>query len=444
MTMLKDPENNSFLCPPKRRRFFPRRKVVQRKRLVEKSGYINLRLETTRRYYSFVRDCYTTLLAMKWRYIVLLYFSTMTVMWLLFASGYHLISYIHGDFDEREEDAEWTPCIVNARTFTDVLIYSFATQSTVGYGYRHMSNACLGIVFSSMMQLLLGTLVHGLITAFVINKLARPTKRRATLMFSKNAVIAMRDGKLCLMIRIGDMRKTCLAEAHVRFQLIKKTVTYEGEMLPYHQFEMDIGYKEGLDRVMVMWPITVVHEINEESPLYEISKQSVENPSTRFEIIVILEGVVESNGSTTQARTSYIPSEVLWGKKFDRLATYHRSDGTYLVDLEKFHSVLDVPNTPPFSAKELDELRASGQIIDTDTVFDEMSLMNQTTIHEVRELPRGHLFEREKTGSVSIQIESDIEEIDELPVDDFKKSHFSPSAKRKLHAHQIRREFDMF
>lgn len=95
--------------------------------------------------------------------------------------------------------------------------------------------------------------------------------------------------------------------------MIKKCVTFEGEVLPFHQFDMNVGYDSGLDRVFVIWPITICHEINEESPLYEISKESL--ATARFEIIALLEGVVESVGSTTQARTSYLPNEILWGKR---------------------------------------------------------------------------------------------------------------------------------
>lgn len=95
--------------------------------------------------------------------------------------------------------------------------------------------------------------------------------------------------------------------------MIKKCITYEGELLPFHQFDMDVGYDTGLDRVFVIWPITICHEIDENSPLYEVSKESLH--TTQFEIIAILEGVVESVGSTTQARTSYLPNEILWGKR---------------------------------------------------------------------------------------------------------------------------------
>uniref|UniRef100_A0AC35U6Y7 IRK_C domain-containing protein n=1 Tax=Rhabditophanes sp. KR3021 TaxID=114890 RepID=A0AC35U6Y7_9BILA len=150
------------------------------------------------------------------------------------------------------------------------------------------------------------------------------------------------------------MRKSSLAEAHVRLQMIQKCITHEGEVLPFHQFDMNVGYDSGLDRVFVMWPITICHEIDETSPLYEVSKESLK--TAKFEIIAILEGVVESVGSTTQARTSYLPNEVLWGKRFERLVTYQKENGDYQIDFGKFHNVQDV-DTPTCSAKELEEVR---------------------------------------------------------------------------------------
>jgi potassium inwardly-rectifying channel subfamily J len=61
----------------------------------------------------------------------------------------------------------------------------------------------------------------------VFAKLSRPKKRTQTLLFSRNAVICQRDGHLCLMFRVGDMRKSHIVEAHVRAQLIKRKVRYE-------------------------------------------------------------------------------------------------------------------------------------------------------------------------------------------------------------------------
>ena len=56
-------------------------------------------------------------------------------------------------------------------------------------------------------------------------------------------------------------------------QMICNRVTSEGELYPFYQTDMDVGYDEGKDRVFIMWPIIVTHVIDEDSPLYEISKQ---------------------------------------------------------------------------------------------------------------------------------------------------------------------------
>jgi potassium inwardly-rectifying channel subfamily J len=54
-----------------------------------------------------------------------------------------------------------------------------------------------------------------------------------------------RDGDLYLLLRVGDMRKSQLVEAHIRAILIKKRVTVEGEVLPLAQQEVIIGEEEG-------------------------------------------------------------------------------------------------------------------------------------------------------------------------------------------------------
>ncbi len=79
----------------------------------------------------------------------------------------------------------------------------------------------------------------------VFAKLSRPKKRSETLMFSKNAVITLRDGRLCLICRVGDMRKSHIVEAHVRMYLIKKRVTQEGEILPLHMYDLNVGWDKG-------------------------------------------------------------------------------------------------------------------------------------------------------------------------------------------------------
>lgn len=154
--------------------------------------------------------------------------------------------------------------------------------------------------------------MEAFLVAIVITKLARPQRRAQTLIFSNTAVISSRNGRLCFMIRIGDMRKTHLIDARVRLMLIRSTFTEERELLPFQQFDMSIGGDTN-EQIFLAWPTIVCHTIDEGSPLYSISKSDLY--SQDFEIVAILEGTIESTGNMTQAKTSYKPEEILWGHR---------------------------------------------------------------------------------------------------------------------------------
>lgn len=77
----------------------------------------------------------------------------------------------------------------------------------------------------------------------VFAKMARPKQRTQTLLFSRNAVIAMRDGLLCLMFRVGDMReKSHLIGSSVRAQLVRPHTTKEGEVLSPFLYDLKVAH----------------------------------------------------------------------------------------------------------------------------------------------------------------------------------------------------------
>jgi hypothetical protein len=51
--------------------------------------------------------------------------------------------------------------------------------------------------------------------------MSQPKKRAETLMFSEHAVISMRDGKLTLMFRVGNLRNSHMVSAQIRCKLLK-------------------------------------------------------------------------------------------------------------------------------------------------------------------------------------------------------------------------------
>jgi potassium inwardly-rectifying channel subfamily J len=84
----------------------------------------------------------------------------------------------------------------------------------------------------------------------------------------------------------------------------------------------------------------------------------------QFEIIVMLEGGVESTGLAAQARTSYLPNEIFWGHRFLAMTNFSEKNSEFEVDYKQFHSTYAV-DTPMFSAKDLDEMANKNE---TDTV----------------------------------------------------------------------------
>lgn len=70
--------------------------------------------------------------------------------------------------------------------------------------------------------------------------------------------------------------------------------TPEGEFLPLDQLELDVGFSTGADQLFLVSPLTICHVIDSRSPFYELSQRSMQ--TEQFEIVVILEGIVETTG----------------------------------------------------------------------------------------------------------------------------------------------------
>ncbi|XP_022697139.1 G protein-activated inward rectifier potassium channel 3-like isoform X2 [Varroa jacobsoni] len=336
---------------------YPNTKVIPsrvRKRVVFKNGNVNLSKEHVyKRSQRYLQDIFTTLVDIQWRWNLLVFAMGFVVSWLIFAVVWWLIMFAHGDFDETNAKNEtWKPCVTEVTTFTAAFLFSLETQHTIGYGNRYISEECPEAVFILCLQSVVGVMIQCFMVGIVFAKLSRPKKRSQTLLFSRHAVICLRDSKLCLLFRVGDMRKSHIIGTNISAQIIKRKVTAEGEVIPYYHTILDVRFDAGNDSILFIWPATIVHEINERSPLYTLSAEDI--MKDRFEIVVVLEGTIESTGQSIQARSSYLPSEILWGHRFEQLVRFQRDSSEYLVDYSKFNNTYEV-ETPLCSARDFYE-----------------------------------------------------------------------------------------
>ncbi|XP_035433077.1 G protein-activated inward rectifier potassium channel 3 isoform X2 [Spodoptera frugiperda] len=330
-----------------------------RKRVIFKHGDCNVvQWNVAKRRRRYLQDIFTTLVDAQWRWTLLVFALSFILSWLLFALIWWLIIFTHGDLTPPppNENGTFIPCLNNVNSFTGCFLFSVETQHTIGYGSRTTNEECPEAIFVMCLQSIVGVFIQAFMVGIVFAKLSRPKKRAQTLLYSSKAVICLRDGQLCLMFRVGDMRKSHIVEAHIRAQIIRRKITREGEVLPFYQQELKVGADGEEDRLMFIWPMTIVHKINEKSPLYNLSASDMLRE--RFEIVVMLEGVIESTGMTTQARSSFLPSEILWGHRFETMVTFRKDTGEYEVDYTRFNNTYEV-DTPLCSSKQLDELRAT-------------------------------------------------------------------------------------
>lgn len=241
----------------------------------------------------------------------------------------------------------------------------YSHEENVNGTHKHMVPVLLQItpqcpegVVCLLLQSLTGLLLSTSLLGLIFAKLSRPRPRSQTVMFSKHAVVAPYDGFLSLMFRVGDARKSQLLDVAISLHCFRFRTTSTGEEFLVSQQELPITTEHGIQigehiKPFFLMPLTVVHVIDERSPLYELGAQEL--ATSRIEIIAVLEGVIESTSMVTQAKTSYLAEEILWGQRFHPISL----SGAKKADLSSFDKTYRV-HTPLFSAKEYERSNHKG------------------------------------------------------------------------------------
>ncbi|XP_068624172.1 ATP-sensitive inward rectifier potassium channel 11-like [Battus philenor] len=323
------------------------------KRLVSKNGVENVALISNVPFEKIrlLNDTFHTLINLRWRWIVIGTVVVHFAIWLVFAVFWYVTALAHYDF---EPDPPKRSCVTGGKDFVTIFLASVEAQTTIGFGDRAIDEECPESIFLFIMQLILGTGLSGVLTCVVYAKLTRPEKlSRDGVGFSKKAVVSVRDGKLCLMFRAWDLNYDHIISSEFTAHFINTYRTKEGEVIRYLARSLPIQQRQFL-----LWPVTLLHVIDRDSPLYDFSPQDFANNS--YEIAISLKGASASMGTFTQSQTSYLPREVVWGQRFPPVVKYDPRKQKYVVE----HSKLDITEpvvTPLCSARELYRSSASSK-----------------------------------------------------------------------------------
>lgn len=286
----------------------------------------------------FVTDIFTTLVEIRWRMMFLIFALSYILSWLFFGILYWVIALAHGDHRNTTSD----PCMYEVRSFTAAFLFSLETQTTIGYGFRGMSENCMIAIIVVTVQDVISCFIDTFVIGIVVAKMASARKRAQTVGFSNCAVINLRDSYLCLSWRVGDFRSHHLVEGAARAQIVRSTVHATGKM--------DVTFEDLVIQqrdITLVTPTTVFHRIELGSPLYNMSLKDLRKAD--FELVVSFTYTDDSSGMLHQTRTSYIPAEILWGQLFQEMIRVSRRN--YSVDYSLFNHTAKVL-VPEVSAEE--------------------------------------------------------------------------------------------
>ncbi|KAJ6656038.1 hypothetical protein lerEdw1_004443 [Lerista edwardsae] len=313
----------------------------RRSRLVSKDGRCNIEFGNVEEQSRlvFLVDIWTTVLDLKWRYKMTIFFAAFLGSWFLFGLLWYVVAYMHRDLPEFSPPGNHTPCVENINGLTSAFLFSLETQVTIGYGFRCVTEQCATAIFLLILQSILGVIINSFMCGAILAKISRSKKRAKTITFSKNAVISKRGGKLCLLIRVANLRKSLLIGSHIYGKLLKTTITPEGETIILDQVNVAFVVDAGNENLFFISPLTIYHVIDKTSPFFHMAADTIHQQE--FELVVFLDGTVESTSATCQVRTSYLAEEVLWGYRFAPIVSKTK-EGKYRVDFQNFSKTVEV------------------------------------------------------------------------------------------------------
>lgn len=244
------------------------------------------------------RNLYHFLLTMSWTMflglVLLLYFFSNIVFGLVYSSlG-----------AEALVDTSNEPTV---NMFLRGFFFSVQTFATIGYGTIHP----VGIVPNLLVTIesYYSLLANALITGLVFARFSRPT---AKIIFSEHAIIAPYRGVNALMFRLVNSRKNQLIELKIQV-LFTRFVEKQG--VQTRIFDLLELERERVSFLPLAW--TIVHPIDEKSPMFGLTKEDFEKSD--IEILIILSAMDETFAQMVHARTSYKLNEIKFGYKFANL-----------------------------------------------------------------------------------------------------------------------------
>ncbi|AUC16171.1 ion transporter [Tenacibaculum sp. SZ-18] len=211
--------------------------------------------------------------------------------------------------------------------FLNGFFFSAQTLTTVGYGGIAPKGITANII--AAFQALIGLMSFSFITGLLYGRFSKP---KAAIRFSHNLILRDFNGGRALMLRLMNSRKTLMIEPEVSVTL---SMNQEDETGQYKRsfYVLELERKK-ITYLPTMW--TIVHRIDEKSPLFKLSNEEIKKLNAGLYILVQYHE--ESFGQKVYQTSSYKFTQVVTDVKYTPSSTIDE-DGYTVLDHEKLSEV---------------------------------------------------------------------------------------------------------
>jgi len=208
------------------------------------------------------------------------------------------------------------------QSFLNTFFFSVQTFATVGYGGIHPTGILSNIIAS--LESMTGILSFALATGLLYGRFSKPS---AKIIFSERAIItSFKEGK-ALMFRVANSRPNILMEMEANAMMTYLDKSDNRFTRKYFPLKLEIKF-------IYFFPLpwTIVHPIDEDSPLNGKTAKNLEE--LEAELLIMIKGFDDSFSQHVITRSSYKYDEIKWDAKFVR-AYSTNEDGVTIVDFGK-------------------------------------------------------------------------------------------------------------
>lgn len=214
-------------------------------------------------------------------------------------------------------------------------IYYFSTETftTVGYGRVNPLGDAANIVAG--FEAMSGFVSFAILTGLIYGRFAKP---RPFLAFSDYALVSPFHENTALMFRFATYKDHhALTNVNIKLSLAAREENDKGESM-YKFYDLKLE-RDKVDNLPMNW--TVVHPIDEESPLFGFTYEDAINAD--LELYVLITGFDEVYSSPVLQRTSYTYQEMKFNARFEPM--YRESDDgkTTILEMHKLNAVRELP-----------------------------------------------------------------------------------------------------